>query len=175
MLLVGYGTLETINDMGILSMEPERTWQPLLATAANEGQPTVSPNGEWIAYNSLETGENEVYIARFQTLEDRQPVSLGGGGEPLFSPEGGELFYQAGDGLMKVTVTTDPDLQLGTPERVFDNGPYISGLARAYDVTPDGQRFLMVKEGALEADASAPRINVVLNWFEELKERVPVP
>ena len=178
MLLVAYATAETGQDFGVLSMEGERTWQPLLNTAANEGNPAISPNGEWIAYRSDETGEPEVYVARFPMLEGRQPVSLGGGWAPAFSPDGGELFYRTVDRLMMVPITTEPAFTLGTPEMVFE-GPYrgLPGQSRYYDLAADGQRFVMQRRGDAPTTDNETLTQVVLvqNWFQELTERVPVP
>ena len=124
-------------------MEGEPTWQPLLSSVANEGTPTISPSGNWIAYSSDETGEREVYVARFPTLEDRQPVSSEGGWAPTFSPDGRELFYRTNrgliltaGGLMKVPIVADAALTMGMPEMVFE-GPYYGNRSspRWYDQT----------------------------------------
>ena len=96
-----------------------------------------------------------------------------GGTEPLWNPKGGELFYRSGDKMMAVPVQTQDTFSVGRPQMLFQ-GRYLTKvfpqLATAYDVAPDGQRFLMIKES--EEDTSGT-INVVLNWFEELKQRVP--
>ena len=110
--------------------------------------------------------------------------SLGGGYDPTWSADGRELIYvRAPTGppvaVMRVTLDIDegdpPSLIIGTPERLFD-WRYRAGLGarRHHDVSPDGQRFLMITRGGT-AEVGAGEINVVLNWFEELTERVPVP
>ena len=172
MLLVATWTTRTQTDLGALSLVGEPAWQTLLSTVANEGNPTVSPNAEWVAYRSDESGEAEVYVARFPTLERRQPVSVGGGWSPMWSGDGRRLFYRNEGRMMVVTVAMGATLTLGTPEVLFE-GPYVSGLERAYDLGPDG-RFLMMKPVRSEGEA-VPQINVVLNWDKELLERVPVP
>ena len=86
-------------DIGILTMGDDPSWTLLLASEAGEFAPAISPDGEWIAYTSFETEQNEVYIERFPELGDRQQVSIGGVGgamEPTWSPEGDRLYYQRG-------------------------------------------------------------------------------
>ena len=100
-------------------------------------------------------------------------ISTEGGSEPAWNRNGRELFYRSGDTMMAVDITAQPVFSAGRPTVLFEgrNWP-IAGIVPTYDVSPDGQRFLMVKES--EQAASATQINVVLNWFEELKRRVPV-
>jgi hypothetical protein len=100
-------------------------------------------------------------------------ISTEGGGEPLWNPNGRELFYRNGNKIMAVEVTTQPGFAPGKPRLLFE-GAYTpsTALSTNYDVSPDGQRFLMLKP--VETQTSTPtQINVVLNWFEELKRRVP--
>ena len=146
--------------------------------------PAISPDGRWLAYSSDETGRLEVYVQRFPERGGRQPISVGGGVLPEWSADGNELFYGRGAppvAMMRVTMDGDegdpPSWIVGTPERLFEWRYYLAGVGlRHYDVSPDGQRFLMITTGG-PADAGAGRaeINVVLDWFEELKARVPVP
>ena len=94
-----------------------------------------------------------------------------GGGEPVWSPDGKELFYRSGKRMMVVPIQTEPAFHQGRPEVLFE-GSYRShttlpGLQQ-YDISPDGQRFLMLKK-----DETPAQIHVVLNWFEELKRLVP--
>jgi len=160
-------------DVGLLSMVGERSWRPLLNSAASERSPALSPDGEWIAYSSTETSQEEVYIERFPELGNRAPVSTGGGWAPVWSSDGSELFYRTlyDDRMMVVPVDTEPLLTLGTATVVFEEA-YYRTRSRRYDLAPDG-RFLMIKEsgGAMNA---LPQIVVVQNWHEELKRLVPV-
>ena len=114
-----------------------------------------------------------------RSLGNRQPVSIGGGGLPTWSDDGTELFYLSDQqrAIMRVSVEegegTPASLRVGTPERLLDFG-YVgsSGNRRIYDVAPDGERFLMI---AADPEESQPlRIDVVLNWDQELLERLPV-
>ena len=98
-------------------------------------------------------------------------ISTQGGREPVWARTG-ELFYSSGDQMMAVEITTEPTFSAGTPRLLFDGTSVPGGSLANYDVAPDGQRFLMLKP--VESETSAPtQIHVVLNWFEELKQRVP--
>ena len=165
-LLVSY---DRNGDIGVLSMEGERPWQPLLNSAAGESNPALSPDERWIAYHSDETGQDEVYVEQFPDLGNREQVSTGGGREPVWSPDGRELFYRDPEGsrMMVVPIETEPTLVLRSATVVFD-GPYLGD----YDLAPDG-RFLMIKQGD-EASTSG-QIIVVQNWLDALAQRVPVP
>jgi eukaryotic-like serine/threonine-protein kinase len=144
----------------------------LLQDNSNEICPKISPDGRWIAYASDESGKYEVYVRPFPDVnKGKWQASTSGGLYPLWSPNGGELFYHNGDSLMAVAVETKPIFKPGKAE-LLSQGKY----APSWDISPDGKRFLMMKEsGATTSEAEGPRkINVVLNWFEELKRRVPV-
>ena len=180
-----YATLpETGRDVGMVSIEGPGTWEPLIQTAAEEWAPTLSPNGRWLAYTSDETGRSEVYVQRFPELEDRRPVSVGGGYRPTWSPDGRELLYlraPAGppDAAMRVILDIEegdpPSLIVGTPEPLFSWRYFGAPDLRYYDVSSDGQRFLVIGSGVpADLGVTTPEITVVLNWFEELKARVPV-
>ena len=164
-------------DIGVVSMEGDRATQPLLETEFVEAAPSVSPNGDWIAYDSNETGQFEVYVQRVPGLGDRQIISTDGGRQPLWSPDGRELFYRAPTGMMVVPVLdTEPAFRAGGPEVLFETQYYLLRSGRTYDLHPDGQRFLMVKDAALSDDAgtsASPQIVLIQNWFEELERLVP--
>jgi len=98
-------------------------------------------------------------------------ISTDGGSEPVWNPKGRELFYRSGNKMMAVDIATQPIFSAGKPKMLFE-GPYVPTPRSFpdYDVSPDGQRFLMLKASE---QAQAAQINVVQNWFEELKQRVP--
>jgi serine/threonine-protein kinase len=153
----------------------ETTSVALAATAARETAPTLSPDGRWIAFVSNETGSNEVYVQSFPDAGGRKwPVSSSGGSEPLWSRDGRELFYRNGANEMvavAVAGTTTPPL--GRQQVLFSARPYSTDTYnRAYDVTPDGQRFVMLRlaSGQREEDL---RLIIVENFFQELKRLVP--
>jgi serine/threonine protein kinase/Tol biopolymer transport system component len=171
-------------DIGVISIEGDHKWRPLLQAKYNEAQPQISPDGRWMAYTSNESGQYEVYARPFPDVDKgKWQVSTSGGDSPLWSRDGRELLYRSGDAVMAVSVKTEPTLSLETPKILF-RGTYVSSDLRSsydlvtWDISPDGRRFLMMKpmqstEKAPEAEAPR-RINIVLNWFEELKQRVPV-
>jgi serine/threonine-protein kinase len=174
-----------------MSMKGNRERKALLQEKHGVFYPQVSPDGKWIAYTSDESGQMEVYIRPFPAVDSggQWMVSNGGGNSPLWSPGGKELYYRNGEATLAVPVQTEPNLKLGKSETLF-RGKYDSiGVSAAgiqytlWDIHPDGKRFLMVKPpvattgepSAGESTAAGPRkINIVLNWTDELKQRVPV-
>ncbi|MFX1265343.1 MAG: protein kinase, partial [Promethearchaeota archaeon] len=171
----------TINiDIGSLSIDDDHEWKPLLQEEYIEYNPQISPDGRWMAYISNESEQSVVYVRPFPDVDkDKWTVSTGGASNPLWSPDGRELFYTSSGSLMAVEVETEPTFKLGKPKillNIGDIGPTWFG----FDISHDGQRFLMIKplettddESTEEFIAEMPRkINIVLNWFEELKERV---
>ena len=137
----------------------------------------ISPDGHWLAYQSNESNQDEIYVRPFPSGDGRWPISNGGGTQPLWARNGRELFYRHGNTLLSVPVETTATFSAGTPTTVFE-GSYFSppvGLAgRTYDVSPDGQRFLMIKDApAGDPNVAPASIDVVLNWFEELKRLLP--
>ena len=151
-------------------MEGDREAQPFLQTRFQEHSAVFSTDGHWLAYVSDESGQNEIYVQPFPGPGGKWQISSGGGTEPVWSASG-ELFFRSGDKMMTVEITTHPTLSPGKPSLLFEGQYARSGQARAdYDVTPDGQRFLMMMD-----EATGSEINVVLNWFEELKRLVPTP
>ena len=179
-LIFVYNAPGTRRDIGVLSMDGERPWHPLLNSAAHEYAPALSPDGRWLAYASNETGQNEVYVDRFPDLGNREQISTGGGQDPVWSSNGSELFYLDGEGgsrMMAVPIDTEPTLTPGTATVLFEGNYYRALPRRLYDVAPDG-RFLMIKPpgGAMEDAASASgQIVVVEGWFDELQRLVPTP
>ncbi len=159
-------------DIWVLRLS-DRKAQPFLRTPFEESVPRFSPDGRWLAYVSNESGRHEIYVQPFPGPGGKLQISSEGGREPAWNPNGRELFYRSGDKMMAVDIATQPSFAAGKPRVLFE-GRYEPSLATApnYDVSPDGQRFLMLKRS--EAGEGAPtQINVVLNWFEELKRRVP--
>ncbi|HXQ25319.1 MAG TPA: protein kinase [Candidatus Acidoferrales bacterium] len=145
-------------------------------TGAFEDAPQFSPDGRWIAYASDESGRREIYVQPYPGPGGKWQISTDGGTEPLWNHNGRELFYRNGNRMMAVDIGTQSGFAVGKPRMLFE-GPYLKngvGYARPnYDVSPDGQRFLMIKP--IEQEQAAPtQINVVLNWTEELKRLVPV-
>ena len=169
-------TGSTGRDLWMMNAEGESS--PFLATEFSERVPMFSPDGQWLAYVSNESGRDEVYVRLASGEGGRQVVSTGGGTEPMWVPSGQELFYRQDQALVAVTVDMGAAFTVGSSQVLFE-GPYSldaggGGNLQNYDVHPDGERFLMIKPMESTDGAVIPQINVVLNWFEELKVRVPV-
>ena len=142
-----------------------------LATPADERMAMFSPDGQWLAYVSDEFGQNQVYVRPYPQGTQRL-VSGGGGTAPIWSRSGEELYYRSSGALMAVPIQTSPTFIPGRQRELFPFEFRTSGTASAYDT--HGEGFIVV-EGVRATVTSSPQINIVLNWFEELKERVPVP
>jgi eukaryotic-like serine/threonine-protein kinase len=163
-------------DIGELSMEGDHAMKLLLHEKYSEFEPRISPDGLWMAYVSVEMGKYEVYVCPFPNVESggKRQVSTSGGDSPLWSPDGRELFYRNGDSFIAVEVETKPTFSLGQHKTLF-RGAYV-GFEPArgilgWDINKKDKRFLMMKEAESTPTAAGPRlINVVLNWFEELKK-----
>ena len=148
----------------------------LLRTPANEALPRISPDGEYVAYQSDASGRWEVYVQPFPEGEGRWQISSLGGQHPRWNPQGNELFFVSGDDLMAVEVGTKPEFRVGTPFRLFSGAGVGTRLSLPnkvesfYDVAPDGQRFVVVRgvrtgtseivvaDGLLEPRARRPEV-----------------
>jgi serine/threonine-protein kinase len=150
----------------MLFLDDERKQEAFLQTNFNEHRPMFSPNGRWIAYESNESGQYEVYLRPFPSAEGKRQVSTGGGGYPMWNPNGKELFYRSGEKMMVVDVEPEGELALGEPRLLFEKL-----VTAGYDVAPDGRRFIMIEEG--ESQPAPTELILVQNWGEELKRLVP--
>ena len=162
--------------MFVLSLAGEQGVEPLLTTAFGEANGEVSPDSRWLAYQSNESGQFEIYVRPFPNVDDgRWQVSTVGGTRPLWGPDGHELFYLGNDRrLMRVPVQTGASFQARSAEVQLETGYFAGYLGRTYDISPDGERFLTIQEGAsIEDSAGAVPIHIVLNWFEELERLAP--
>ena len=165
-------------DLQVMSLGTENEPEGLIETEFNELHAEVSPDGRWIAYTSDESGQPEVYVRPFPNVEDgRWPLSRDGGHSPVWAPSGEELFFRQSTppSMMVVAVETDPTFNPGDPEVLFA-APYRASVfrSRPWDVSREGDRFLMVKEDATLGETHAgPQMILVQNWFEELKRLVP--
>ena len=175
---------EQVFDIGVLTMEGERTVEMLLDAEFGEDLPALSPDGRWLAYLSNETGSPLIYVQPFPNIDDGLwNVSLGYGAGPVWSPDGRELFYQSRTDLMVAQVETEPTFSSRTPEPLFSLSSYgmLSGptTGRRFDVAPDGDRFIVRKLGTAEqtSDDDDPFNGLIFveNWFEELRRLVPIP
>ncbi len=137
-----------------------------VATGAEEIDGRFSPDGRTIAYVSNASGRNEVYIQSRDSATDRFQVSAAGGAGPVWSAKGDRLYFRQGNVMMEAVVTTAGRLSSNAPVQMFNGG---WTLSQSFDLTPDGQHFLMVQQ---PREAVPTRIDVVLNWFTQLNERL---
>jgi eukaryotic-like serine/threonine-protein kinase len=148
-----------------------------LATPVREYMASFSPDGRWLAYTSNESGRDEVYVRPFpRTQTVARLVSIDGGSGPAWAPNGSALYYRGASGeMMAVPVMLTPTFTSGRPRTLFRfAGVYrMSGTATAYDIHPDGKRFIMVSERKDAAATPRQQVNIVLNWFEELRRLAP--
>jgi serine/threonine-protein kinase len=157
------------DDIGILRVDSGKE-QMILASPFAELEPSLSPDERFMAYVSDESGRREVYVRSLDGAARRLQVSSEGGDEPVWSPRGNEIFYRQGRRMMAVPVSTGSSgVTLGTPAVLFEGRYDVDPFnhdATNYDVTRDGQRFLMVRP--TREDADRQQLNVVVNWYEEL-------
>ena len=170
LLLAGTTAPSTTAGFDILMLRSgDREAQRFLQTRVNDGAPAFSPDGRWLAYASDESGRFEIYVQPYPGPGRKWQISAEGGTEPVWNRNGRELFYRSGNKMVVVDTITQPSFFAGRPRVLFE-GQYQPNptMNPNYDVSPDGQRFLMVKPGP-EQEQTPTQINVVLNWTEELK------
>jgi Tol biopolymer transport system component len=143
--------------------------RPLVVAPLRQSDTRFSPDGRWLAYESAESGRAEVYVRPHRGSDRRWTISTEGGSVPLWSQMGREIVYMNGTKILAVPVATTPTFKAGVPVVLFDRGKRVHG----YDVTPDGQRFVIAEDAETEPE----RLQIVFipDWFQELKAKVPVP
>ena len=158
-------------DIWMLTLGEKVKRRPWLRTPFNERAARFSPDGHWLAYVSNDSGRDEVYVQPFPGPGGKWQISVSGGTEPVWSHNGSEIFYRSGDKMMAVGVASGRGFSAETPHVLFEGRfvPTRRGEA-AYDVSPDDRRFVMVQR---DVQSVATRLNVVLNFLEELKRRAP--
>jgi len=168
---------ETGDDLKMISIETGTViWR--LDGDYHERNAELSTDGRWMAYQSNESGEFQIYVRPFpQVLEDQVPVSNNGGLFPLWSRDGSELFYlQPGAAtfqLISVSFDTDPTFEVRNRQVVLEDWPYsASAEGRSYDVSDDGRRFLVLKLLEGIGEGARPEITVHLNWFTTLRQQM---
>ena len=161
-----------LEDIAIVDVA-KGTVRRLIEGPFRDRNPVVSRNGRWIAYQSDESGVPEVYVRPFPDVgKGKWQVSEQGGSRPMWAHNNKELFYLSSEqALMSVSFSETSDaFGATTPRKVVDLPQQVGGSARSFDVSADDQRFLTVKN---ETGGERAEIRVVVNWFEELKKKVP--
>jgi eukaryotic-like serine/threonine-protein kinase len=164
-------------DIWTLDLDANHESRLFLRTPFDEQLGTVSPDGRWLAYVSNESGGNEVYVTPFPAGGSKTPISTGssgdviwsGVGSPVWSADGKDLFYRDGNRLMAVSVELGDTIRVGVPTFLFES-PFTSPVTtNAFDVTADGERFLVMAAN----ETAAVELHVVLNWYSELERILP--
>jgi serine/threonine-protein kinase len=171
---------DTGPDVYVLDRTADREPRVFVRSKFAEGSPRFSPDGKWIAYTSNESGRNEINAQPYPGPGPKIQISNEGGTDAVWNPSGRELFYRNGDKMMVVAVTTSPTLTASASKLLWE-GHYSHGTSSScgppgptssnYDVTPDGKRFLMIRDR--DQDANPTVINVVLRWSRELEQIAP--
>jgi Tol biopolymer transport system component len=149
-------------DIYVVQVDSAENLVPVWNSSADERDGRFSPDGNWLAYSSDESGPEEVFLSPFPPTGGKVQVSTGGGTDPRWSTETGELFFWKQDSLMVTRVSGEGQSRVETPRALFS----LSGKSQ-YDVAPDGQSFLVKLSNP---DSWVSEIHVVRNWFEVLKE-----
>ena len=157
-------------DISVVVLEPkeEARLRPFIQRDINQRDAVWSPDGRWVAYSADESRRWEVYVEPYPGPGPKTMISTEGGRQPVWSQDGKELFYRSGDKMIAATIETEPEFRVTNFEELFERR-YLIGTAHNYDVAPDG-RFLMIQE---PQEPTPLGINIVTNWFEELKRLVP--
>jgi serine/threonine-protein kinase len=176
-LIFSEETAQTDIDLMTLELDETRRVTPLLQSRFTERNGVISPDGHWLAYEANDSGSFEIYVRPYPDINrSLTVVSTSGGTKPLWTRNGQELIYVSPTGaLMRVGVSRGPSWSATTPTVVVKEGYFTNPVwwGRSYDVSPDAQRFLMIKEGGADGSAAPPNIVVVQHWIEELKRLVP--
>ncbi|MEJ2085830.1 MAG: hypothetical protein P8Y44_09150 [Acidobacteriota bacterium] len=163
-------------DIGIFEIGSDEQPRLLLDEDFDEGKPSLSHDGHWLAYQSDESGRSEVYVRNYPELNRRWQISNQGGDDPQWSSDGRELYYREGQRIMRVAISDSPEFKPGVAESLLDlSGPGSSKMAnfrdRSFDVAPNGSGIVFSAEAP--PDPEEFELRVVLNWFPELERLVP--
>src|SRR5882762_11937504 len=161
----------------VVSLRGDGTPRPLDDSKYAQGSPKFSPDGRWLGYCSNESGKAQVYVQAFPGPGPKIQVSNDGGTDPVWKRNGGELYYRNGDSMMAVPVSTAATFKAGRPQELW-KGPYSHGMSSScgapgatssnYDVTADGNRFLMIKDEDRDR-VTSKEIVVVQGWADEVR------
>jgi Tol biopolymer transport system component len=143
----------------------------LLVRDGQDTLPSLSRDGKYMVFLSDETGRFEVYVTPFPKADSIIPISSGGGDPPIWSKNKDELFYRNDTKWYQVSYTTDPEFKVIETNELFE-GDYLNIIGSDFDVSADGEKFLLLK--SVDESFDPYRLNVITNWFEELKQLVPM-
>jgi hypothetical protein len=164
-------------DLMVLALAGRQT-SPLLNSPSDERNASISPDGRWIAYDANPTGRSQVYVRPFPNVRAAEYHIADNGRTPLWAPNGRELFFVSGSTMMAAAIQFVPGFRVASITPLFEagsrivDGRLLGNTARTFDVSRDGQRFLMMKDAPTDGPPP-PAIVVVQNWFNELQSRLP--
>ena len=168
LIYAGTGKNQKKMEIWRVSLDSGATPQRVLGSDFDNGGPSLSPDGRWLAYVNDESGRNEVYVRFYAGPGGRWQVSLDGGAEPIWSPAGNEIFYRTGDDMMAAAVRTAPSFEVTGRRKLFtqefEGGVF---LDQNYSVSRDGRNLFMLRR----VTGSRQAISVTLNWFDQLRAR----
>ncbi|HLF98495.1 MAG TPA: protein kinase [Methylococcaceae bacterium] len=174
---------ETSADIMTLSVEGNEKsgWKPgepkpFVNSAFNELEPAFSPDGRWLAYQSIESGSIEVYVRPFPGPGGKWQISTGGGSHPKWSRNGKELFYRTADSkIMVATYTASGDSFRADKPQLWSPGQFtnLGGGVGNFDLHPDGKRFAVLKAPGTEVTAAVNKVSFIFNFFDELRAKLP--
>jgi serine/threonine-protein kinase len=164
------------SDSMLIRLDDGHRIEPLIRTDANEENAVISSDGKLVAYQSNESGSTEVWVRPFPDIKTaRYSISTNGGTRPLWAPDSRELFYVDAEGfLTSVSIHETPQFQAGKPTRLFETRYFAGGQAmnaRTYDISPDGKRLLMIKDGAT-VDTQGTSVIVLVNGTDTLRAKL---
>jgi eukaryotic-like serine/threonine-protein kinase len=182
-LLYAQYSASTGQNFGVLPLDDRQHPHLLFPPQYNVEWAILSPDGNWIAFDSDESGRPEVYVAPYPSLAPRERISTEGGLHPLWASDGRELYYRTAakveeleqralaqrSRVMAVSIETKPVFKAGQPRMLFEGPFFASG--HDFAVTPDGRGFILIRES--DSQSGPNELHIVLNWLEELKQRVP--
>jgi Tol biopolymer transport system component len=153
-------------DVMYRRLSDERAAQPIANTPFNETMARVSPDGHWITYVSAESGRDQVMVQPFPGPGARIQVSIAGGREPVWAPDGRRLFYRDDQDLIAASVNTSGSFTVSSREKMFSDVFLRAPFHANFDVAPDGEHFLFLKA------TEEPQLLVVQNWVDEVRARL---
>jgi serine/threonine protein kinase len=156
----------SVGDIWVMEMSGEHKARPVLATPFDEVQARFSPDGQWLAYASNESGRYEVYVKAFPGPGPKRTVSVDGGTDPRWRGDGREIFFRHDDAVLAANVAVAPDLRVSLPRVLFTARFVYSDGWASWDVMSDGRAFLLPQNFAQPRST----ITLVQNWFEELEK-----
>ncbi|MGH7701678.1 MAG: hypothetical protein ACREMO_01170, partial [Gemmatimonadales bacterium] len=155
------------SDVVVIELDSGAALHPVAETPALEWGGIFSPDGQWLAYSSSESGADEIYVQPWPTTGQRWRISRNGGEEPLWTRGGAELVYRIGQEWWSVRVTSTAPFTAGEPE-LLTRGPYLNVSGVEYAVSPDGERLYLLAPAS--GPATTSQLTVVTNWFTMLQD-----